>query len=87
MENGEAWKEQEEAAEAVDSLIKKHPPLLPKRLEERLKTKQLSPPPTISDLSDKLANAELRRNSVSQVDEWRMKIELCWWGLGGCGLR
>lgn len=86
MENGEAWKEQEEAAEAVDSLIKKHPPLLPKRLEERL-TKQLSPPPTISDLSDKLANAELRRNSVSQVDEWRMKIELCWWGLGGCGLR
>lgn len=49
-----------------DSLIKKHPPL-PKRLEERL-TKQLSPPPTISDLCDKLASAELRRNSVS---EWQ----------------
>lgn len=46
----------------ADSLIKKHPP---KRLEERL-TKQLSPPQTISELSDKLANAELRRQSVSK---------------------
>lgn len=48
--------------ESGESLIKKHPP---KRVLQRLTETISTAPPTIEDLEEKLANAEIRRNKVT----------------------
>lgn len=47
-----------------ESIIKKHPP---KRLLQRLVETPNPSPPTIEDLEEKLANAEIRRNKVNKI--------------------
>lgn len=54
-----------DASTGSSSIIKRHPP---KRVLQRLVEQSSNQtPPTIEDLEEKLANAELRRN---QVGEW-----------------